>query len=377
LEIVMMTVSELLSRAKGSIESGITCWLAATEDMAAAQQQGASQREIAKAVGKTVGWVNGMLKWRQRGYQDTPFGPQAKASPQRARGVQSPERKKRKSKESATTDELAAALSRAQAAQTEAAKARAEAERATDEAMQFKAEALRERIRAENAYADACAADPNFDRHDCSIHSGTRELLVKALGMLGSNQPGERDNAARTAERLRVKLNKTWNQLIVREDDDDEDLDDLDDDDLGDDDEDFDDDDERCETLLPVDDELLAVLVADDDRAQKVVSVFCNGATLVTLLVALEKFVCQVINKFGNLLLLPLVLALTHPRCAIHLASALRLLLLEVATAKRAAIGKNEKMEILYAYLSGTEFRQRVLAEIRQAIFQSECPGTG
>jgi class 3 adenylate cyclase len=36
----------------------------------------------------------------------------------------------------------------------------------------------------------------------------------------------------------------------------------------------------------------------------------------------------------------------THPRCAIHLASALRLLLLEVASAKRAAVGKNEKMEI-------------------------------
>jgi hypothetical protein len=34
--------------------------------------------------------------------------------------------------------------------------------------------------------------------------------------------------------------------------------------------------------------------------------------------------------------------------------------LLEVASAKRATVGKNEKMEILYAYLSGIEFRQRV-----------------
>lgn len=32
----------------------------------------------------------------------------------------------------------------------------------------------------------------------------------------------------------------------------------------------------------------------------------------------------------------------THPRCAIHLASALRLLLIEVASAKRAAVGKNQ-----------------------------------
>jgi hypothetical protein len=34
--------------------------------------------------------------------------------------------------------------------------------------------------------------------------------------------------------------------------------------------------------------------------------------------------------------------------------------LIEVGMAKLAAIGKNEKMEILYDYLSGAEFRQRV-----------------
>jgi hypothetical protein len=62
----------------------------------------------------------------------------------------------------------------------------------------------------------------------------------------------------------------------------------------------------------------------------------------------------------------------THPRCAIHLASALRLLLLEVASAKRAAVGKNEKMEILYAYLSGIEFRQRVDAIVEAFVTMQE-----
>jgi hypothetical protein len=62
----------------------------------------------------------------------------------------------------------------------------------------------------------------------------------------------------------------------------------------------------------------------------------------------------------------------THPRCAIHLASALRLLLLEVASAKRTVVGKNEKMEILYAYLSGIEFRQRVDAIVEAFVTMQE-----
>ena len=62
----------------------------------------------------------------------------------------------------------------------------------------------------------------------------------------------------------------------------------------------------------------------------------------------------------------------THPRCAIHLASALRLMLLEVASARRAAVGKNEKMEILYAYLSGIEFRQRVDAIVEAFVTMQE-----
>ncbi len=46
----------------------------------------------------------------------------------------------------------------------------------------------------------------------------------------------------------------------------------------------------------------------------------------------------------------------------VGLASALRMDLIQVAMAKRSLEGKNEKMDILYTYLTGTEFRQRVEA---------------
>jgi hypothetical protein len=49
-------------------------------------------------------------------------------------------------------------------------------------------------------------------------------------------------------------------------------------------------------------------------------------------------------------------------RSAISLAVALRAQLVEVAMTKLAAVGKNEKMEFLYRYLSGAEFKQRVEA---------------
>jgi hypothetical protein len=49
----------------------------------------------------------------------------------------------------------------------------------------------------------------------------------------------------------------------------------------------------------------------------------------------------------------------TSSACAIPLASALRTALIEVAAAKRSVEGRNDKMELLYSYLSGQEFRHR------------------
>lgn len=50
----------------------------------------------------------------------------------------------------------------------------------------------------------------------------------------------------------------------------------------------------------------------------------------------------------------------TSLACFIGVASALRAGLIEVAAAKRSMEGRNDKMEVLYSYLSGQEFRHRV-----------------
>lgn len=51
---------------------------------------------------------------------------------------------------------------------------------------------------------------------------------------------------------------------------------------------------------------------------------------------------------------------ITNFESAIGLATALRTSLIQIAVTKAASVGKNEKMELLYSYLSGTEFKQRV-----------------
>jgi hypothetical protein len=51
---------------------------------------------------------------------------------------------------------------------------------------------------------------------------------------------------------------------------------------------------------------------------------------------------------------------ITSPHCAINLALALRHQLAEVALARVAADGKQGKLEVLYDYLTGAEFKQRV-----------------
>jgi hypothetical protein len=115
------SIPELLNRAKSSIESGVASWRAATEDMAAAQEQGASQRQIAEAVGMSPAWVNHMLGWRRGGYQDeSPFGPQSRASRERAR-VQAAERRKKTEKPDIGRDpaQAAAASARAKTAKAE------------------------------------------------------------------------------------------------------------------------------------------------------------------------------------------------------------------------------------------------------------------
>src|SRR4051794_35772324 len=78
------SVGNSLFQAKIAVHDGERSFRAAAEHMARAQALGAKQRQIADAVGKTVGWVNRLLQWRKSEYKDeTPFGPQSKASRER------------------------------------------------------------------------------------------------------------------------------------------------------------------------------------------------------------------------------------------------------------------------------------------------------
>src|ERR1700730_3474055 len=62
----------------------------------------------------------------------------------------------------------------------------------------------------------------------------------------------------------------------------------------------------------------------------------------------------------------------TNPQCAMSLAIALRSQLIEIERTKLAADGKIEKMEVLYRYLSGSEFKQRVEAVVEAFIEMQE-----
>lgn len=72
-----LTTEELIARAKHHIGVGETSrntsFRAAADDMARAHAQGAKQRDIAKGVGKSVAWVNRLLKWQESGYVGAPF----------------------------------------------------------------------------------------------------------------------------------------------------------------------------------------------------------------------------------------------------------------------------------------------------------------
>ena len=71
------TKAGLLAYAKGALELGERSLRDAAEALSRAQDNhGATQREMAKAVGMPIGWVNRLLKWRQAGYKDaSPSGP--------------------------------------------------------------------------------------------------------------------------------------------------------------------------------------------------------------------------------------------------------------------------------------------------------------
>lgn len=209
-------VEKLLSEAKAEIasaeqvlatadESATQHYRAAADRIAEARKQNASQRKIAKDIGKSPAWVNQLLRWRKDGYHDSPFGPQSSAA-----------RLRRKERSGATEHDQSAEKNvqgdgeraRAKDTKDKMAEAKAEARKAKAEAEKARADAEKWKKKAKAAAAQGPASVPNFEPED-------RDRLVKLLGMLGSDQDGECVNAAHKAEKLRKKIGLTWDDLIV------------------------------------------------------------------------------------------------------------------------------------------------------------------
>jgi hypothetical protein len=169
----MGTIAKLHDKARRAIAAGEGSFRQAAEYLAEARKQGATQRQSAKAIGKSPAWVNRLLKWRSGGYRETPFGPQSKA---KRAAVQSPKQARRP-----MTAE----------------------------------EALAQKAQAEFQTARAEAVARMFGTDSKRIPNGARTELLKALDMLGSEHAAERASAALIVERQRARLNLTWDELIV------------------------------------------------------------------------------------------------------------------------------------------------------------------
>lgn len=95
----------------------------------------------------------------------------------------------------------------------------------------------------------------------------------------------------------------------------------------------------------------------DDQRQAK-----CDLSVIVTSVLP------KGINHFGSLD----GVWVTDFQSVVGLATALRANLIQVYQARNALVGKNEKMEVIYKYLSGSEFRQRVEAIVESFVTMKE-----
>jgi hypothetical protein len=209
------TIDKLHDQARQAIESGESRFRDAAEYLAKAQQLGATQRQSAEAIGKSAAWVNGLLKWRDGSYKTAcPFpGGDAKRRVQRAK--QKNESKPSRPPTSAEEAQAQTAKANAERAKAEAQKAKAEASRARAEAKKARSENSKARAQARERFHDAFAGIFGGRPERKKIHSGPRDLLIKALGMLGSEHAGERASAALVVEKQRARLGMTWQELIV------------------------------------------------------------------------------------------------------------------------------------------------------------------
>jgi hypothetical protein len=170
----MSAIDKLHDKARRAVESGESKFREAAECLAEAQKLGATQRQSAKAIGKSPAWVNALLKWRRGGYGDRCPFPRAK------RRVQPAEQKGPTPRLPRSADDAQAVIAKANAdtVKWEARKVEAEArKRAADQAIM------------------------SFGGIAADVH----RQLVQALE--------ERDYER--AERIRASLRMAWHQLII------------------------------------------------------------------------------------------------------------------------------------------------------------------
>ena len=167
------SLNTLHDRARRAVQAGEHKFRQAAEYLAEARKLGATQRQSAKAIGKSPAWVNVLLKWRSGGYRETPFGPQSKAK--------------------------RAAVQATKQARRPMTAEHVEAERAKAEAVKARAEAV------------ARLFPPPVK----TIPEAARTQLIKALRALASDHANERAAAALIVERQRARLNLDWSDLLV------------------------------------------------------------------------------------------------------------------------------------------------------------------
>ena len=67
----------------------------------------------------------------------------------------------------------------------------------------------------------------------------------------------------------------------------------------------------------------------------------------------------------------------THPRTALPVAMALRHPLIEISLVRQASDGQQTKQEMIYQYLTGPRFRQRVQAIVEAFFVNARGPSKG
>jgi hypothetical protein len=160
------TIDQHHRKAKQAIASGEASLREAADHLAQARKLGATQRESARAIGKSPAWVNRLLRWRDGGSKGSPFGPQSKVKRARERAAVQ------------ATKQPARPSAPEQVAEWQAQQARAD------------------------AMALIFAPTPALP----SVPSDLRQQLIAALMMLGASHP---------AERARARLGMSWDELVA------------------------------------------------------------------------------------------------------------------------------------------------------------------